>query len=796
MKRGFVLLALIAFGFPRRAHGAGWEVLVSSRVVEETTRSVMIEARDATGQMIDEARVELPHNSADTAILSMGPKDWKLERDGHSIRLTGPATRLPLRFRVTLFDLGVLDGCRVRLRLRNKDALDAQLTVKELPLLRHAASVSGLLDAPPVMNPGEVLEMKILDPAHTPIDGQWVVAGVAATMKMPDRIQAQLPNDIPAGAPLRVSFFDSWGERIVDSLLVENTAITENSSAASPSPKIAGCARYGFIGRSVCVCGDFPERTWNAIRLDGQPATVNAASSHSLEVALPDSLAPGIHEITGDATAGFFSKDVASVLALRLHGSIDTNALLRGQSTTFHLDIAGTTDPLKLAVTNLTPSVISIPGGNYQEIETAGGTNNSAERQVDATGRGDFKIMYSLAELPCPCEENANVDRPSTASSPAPIFVPRRVLATIAVGTPAAMYATAQAVAQANGLAVVEVTPLALTNEGLAVFEILDGVSAPVKAIALTADPRVTLAQPDMVYDTSQRAQAPADLVYGPHLIGVDLVQSISRGDGVRVGVIDTGIDTGDADLRQRVAEYSDVTGTGWTPDAHGSLVAGVIAADSTSGSGLAGVAPGAKLVGVKACVAESSQGAAARCWSSTLARGIDAATQKNVRIINLSVGGPADSLLARMVGAAMTKGIAVVSAAGNDGPSGRPSYPAAFKGVIAVTAVDAAAHIYPRATQGTYVSLAAPGVDILSTGSGGRTQAFSGTSAATAFVSGAVALLLQQRPNLSLPDLRTLLQQTAKRLGPTAPNTEFGYGLLDVCRAMVKLDDRQHACQ
>jgi subtilisin family serine protease len=396
----------------------------------------------------------------------------------------------------------------------------------------------------------------------------------------------------------------------------------------------------------------------------------------------------------------------------------------------------------------------------------------------------------------CPCEEDPDQNRTSNASRPAPIVVPRRVLATIAVGTPAAMYATAQAIALANGLAVVEVFPLALTNEGFAVFEILDGIGAIAKAVAVAGDPRVTLAQPDIVYDTSQAAPSGGELTYGPRLIGADRVQSLSRGDGIRVGVIDTGIDTGHPDLRQHVAEYSDVTGTGWTPDAHGSLVAGVIAADSSKGPGTGGVAPGAKLVAVKSCVAQSSRGAAARCWSSTLARGIDMATQKNVRVMNLSVGGPEDKLLAHMVEAAMKKGIAVVSAVGNDGPAGKPSYPAAFKGVIAVTAVDAAERLYPQATRGSYVTVAAPGVDILSTGPGGRTQVFSGTSAATAFASGAVALLLQQRPNLSISDLQTLLQQTARPLSTTTPDANFGYGLLDVCRAMDKVSNRQSSCR
>jgi subtilisin family serine protease len=327
------------------------------------------------------------------------------------------------------------------------------------------------------------------------------------------------------------------------------------------------------------------------------------------------------------------------------------------------------------------------------------------------------------------------------------------------------------------------------------VFEITDGLAVPAKAAALAADPRVTLAQPDFVYDTSQGPSSPAAAAtYGLAMIGADVVQRVSRGDGVRVGIIDAGIDTGHPGLAKQVAEYADVTGTGWTPDAHGTLVAGVIASESTSGPG--GVAPGVQIVAVKSCVPLSARQTAARCWSSTLARGIETAVSRSVRVLNLSVGGPEDRLLARMVQAASSKGIAVVSAAGNDGPTGKPSYPAGFDDVIAVTAVDAARRLYPQATRGSFVDLAAPGVDVMSTGPGGRTQVFSGTSAATAFASGAVALLLRQRPSLTTAELTAMFRETAQDLGPAGPDAEFGYGLLDVCRALLKISPKGVTCR
>jgi subtilisin family serine protease len=94
------------------------------------------------------------------------------------------------------------------------------------------------------------------------------------------------------------------------------------------------------------------------------------------------------------------------------------------------------------------------------------------------------------------------------------------------------------------------------------------------------------------------------------------------------------------------------------------------------------------------------------------------------------------------------------------------------------------------------FVDVAAPGVDVVSTGPGGRTQIFSGTSAATAFASGAVALLLRQQPKLTDVELSNLLRQTARDLGPAGPDAEFGYGLIDVCRALAKVGARGVTCR
>jgi len=781
-------LALALWAFPLLVPVADQVTLRSRMAEDKSSRTVMVEVQAISGQVVDEVRLELPRNSAENAALLLAPKGWKLERDGHSVRLSGPESSAPLRFSVLVFDVGSFERVNTRVRRQGRDLFSGQLNVSEVARPAKLSTTTGLLELPALLSPGETIEMKVLDPKRTPPDGQWVIAGASGTGMEPDRVRVQLPDELRPGQPLRVSYFDSWGEISVDALSVQDVTVSAKAPLPTANPRINGCARYAFLGQSVCVCGDFPESTWSHIKLDGQPAQLTSASRHVLRVALPDSLTPGRHTISGDSTAGFSEQDKAEVQALRLRGSIDSNALLRGQSTTMRLGVEGTSERMKLTVTNRSPGVVSLPGGNHQELETSGGAINGVERPVDAVSRGNFIIDYSLDAARCPCEENSPEDL-STASQAAPPFVPRRVLATVSAGSPAATYAAAQAVASENGMAVLDISLLALTNEALLTFEILDGVPVMTKVAALGGDSRLKLVQPDAIYVAAQGTSAPSNLRYGPRLIGADLVQSISRGEGVKIAVVDTGIDNGAVNLKS-VSEYLDVTGTGWTPDAHGTLVAGVIAGEP------GGVSPAANVVGVKSCVAESPLRAAAVCWSSTLARGIDSAAQKNARVINLSVGGPQDALLSRMVDSAQKRGIILVSAAGNDGPSGKPSYPAAFKGVLAVTAVDMQEHIYANATQGSYVSLSAPGVDIVSVGPGGRTQIFSGTSAATPFVSGAVALLLKERPNLSPLELRTVLQQTARRLGPAAPNSIFGYGVIDVCRAMAQVSTKQPSCR
>jgi hypothetical protein len=826
----FLLVALVILvgqGFAQRSDSF---VMVTSRLAGDGTRALLIHVTGPVSDPIDEIGVELvSDDAARSAVALLAPAGWSSSRDGRWLRIGGQAIAAPVRIRVHTFELKSVPRVRVRLRQKNRTVADQEVAVTTARDVVPAARTAGFVQMPAVISPGDTIEVEILDPSTTPVDGHWLVAGVTATPIGTNRIRARLPDELAPGLPVRVSYFDVWGQRLLDALTVDGLTVREPEAAPPAVPRITGCARYGLSGESLCVCGEFPESSRNALTIDGQPASTLSVSRHVIHLRLPASVAPGAHTIGGAASAGFVPDNTVTTRVVAMRASIDANALRRGQSTTLRLALDGAIEPLTLSVTNFTPGIIAIPGGNYQEVTTTGDVTRPVELPVHARAVGSFSVDAAFTTPPCPCAETRD-DLPSAASRQDPPFVPRRVLATIATAAPPAMLATAQAVAAANGLAVVEVVPLAVANLGLATFEITDGVAVPAKAAALAADPNVTAAQPDFVYDTSsssaplsiagragaaidgQVGQRPdpgenlvadaqmqsgraAPMIYGAAMIGADVVRTVARGNGVRIAVIDSGIDTGHPRLQQRVAEHADVTGTGWTPDVHGTLVAGVIAADDAADGAPGGIAPSATLVGIKACVAVSRTSAQARCWSSTLARGIDAAVERKVRVMNVSVGGPADRLLSRMVDAASAQGIAVVSAAGNDGPSGKPSYPAAFDSAIAVTAVDVAGRLYQRATHGAFIDLAAPGVDILSTGPGGRDQLFSGTSAATAYAAGAVALLLE-RGRLGTADLRSLLGSTARDLGDAGPDPQFGDGLLDVCRAISKTTGREISCR
>jgi subtilisin family serine protease len=227
--------------------------------------------------------------------------------------------------------------------------------------------------------------------------------------------------------------------------------------------------------------------------------------------------------------------------------------------------------------------------------------------------------------------------------------------------------------------------------------------------------------------------------------------QRFSVGRDVPVAVIDTAVDTSHPDLRGRVAASSDMIearpNTERAQARHGTEVAGIISAAENNREGIVGVAPEARISAYRACWYPNGA-ASARCNSFTLAKALASVMDTNARIVNLSLGGPPDGLLALLTRKLVEQGRIVVAALP---PSGRTEgFPSSVPGVLVVGSSDKAD--LPRGV------LAAPGRDILTLTPGGAYDFDTGSSLATAHVSGAAALLLALDPSLSAADVQALL--------------------------------------
>lgn len=246
------------------------------------------------------------------------------------------------------------------------------------------------------------------------------------------------------------------------------------------------------------------------------------------------------------------------------------------------------------------------------------------------------------------------------------------------------------------------------------------------------------------------------ELQSGHDQLLIPATHSWSTGKGVVVAVIDTGIDSTHPDLQKRISgvhNFVDRSSRRFRADVHGTAIAGVIAANANNQIGIVGVAPEASILALKACEQTEPGVRAATCNSFTLAKAIDFAIDQQADVINLSLAGPRDDLLERLIGRAVERGAVVVGAAGRDE---RFPFPASAPGVIAVA--------HENSTNANAALLRAPGTQVVATVPGSDYDFFSGSSFATAYVSGVVALIRQRKPHVSAGVIGELLQLTSDK--------------------------------
>ncbi|GJJ04239.1 hypothetical protein RugamoR64_47770 [Duganella rhizosphaerae] len=328
----------------------------------------------------------------------------------------------------------------------------------------------------------------------------------------------------------------------------------------------------------------------------------------------------------------------------------------------------------------------------------------------------------------------------------------------------------AEELARQHGLTLVDDWPMPVLGLDCYVMRYPDQDNAERIIASLARDPQVEWAQPVASFEgmatipSRSAADAPlpppaADALYpvqpAARYWHVAELHRQTTGRDIRVAVVDSGIDGSHPDLLGQLAVNANFVDNGATPaENHGTAVAGIIAARAGHG-GILGVAPQARLMGLRACWQQADL--ATRCNSFTLSKALNYAILNGAQIINLSLAGPPDRLLDRLLDVAMERGIGVVGAV--DARAGGPAFPASHRGVLAVASqAEAGKQNAPPGASGD-PPLLAPGNDVPTTAPGGRWSFVSGSSYAAAHVSGMLALMQQLQPNATPAQLRRLLQ-------------------------------------
>jgi len=387
-------------------------------------------------------------------------------------------------------------------------------------------------------------------------------------------------------------------------------------------------------------------------------------------------------------------------------------------------------------------------------------TSDQAATVPDAGGQGLRPAPGADQASPPPGQPSTTVAPPAVPPQAiAGDFVPDEVLVTLDADA-----AAVADIAAAFNLEIRTQRQSELLGATIVRYGIPDGRPVGVVLAQLAADPRLLQRVPNHRYGLQQAATI---VNYAFQRIALD--SQDANGAGVRVAVIDTAADESHPALASVIAETFDaMPETPIVERGHGTSVSGLIA-----GSGpFKGMAPGSLIYHARAFEGGEST-------MDVLLTAMDWAAEKDVRIVNMSFVGPRNELLELACASAVARGLILVAAAGNNGPDAPWGYPAAYDGVIAVTATDEKDRLMQRANRGPYVFVSAPGVDMVAPVPDG-TDLVTGTSFAAAIVSGAIANLLRADPERSAEWVAEALAATAVDLGDSGRDDDFGFGLLN----------------
>lgn len=317
----------------------------------------------------------------------------------------------------------------------------------------------------------------------------------------------------------------------------------------------------------------------------------------------------------------------------------------------------------------------------------------------------------------------------------------------------------ARAIATDYGLEQVSAWPIAVLRVHCVMYRTPEGEAREAVLARLATDRRVQLAQPLQTFATSAADYDDeyVDLQRGFEEMSIAAAHQWSLGAGVTVAIVDTGVDLTHPDLKGRVRasqNFVDHDQREFSLDRHGTEIAGVIAAVGNNGRGIVGIAPRVELLVLKACWQRDPASQVAMCNTYTLAQALAAAIAARADVINMSLVGPADPLLAALTERAISAGSIVVGAVPAAGDL--DGFPAGAPGVLPVAMAEQS-----RVT----AALQAPGRGILTLVPNGSYDFATGSSISTASVSGVVALLCARKKDVTAAEAHAVLARTTRDL-------------------------------
>lgn len=325
-----------------------------------------------------------------------------------------------------------------------------------------------------------------------------------------------------------------------------------------------------------------------------------------------------------------------------------------------------------------------------------------------------------------------------------------------------------------------------LGQSRLYVVDLPASASETAVVAALAHRPELKFAELDRVVHASATVNDP---YFGSewHLtkIGAPTAWDTSQGAGVTIAILDSGVDVNHPDLVARlVPGYNIYSGNTDLTDVcgHGTAVAGVAAASSNNATGVAGVAGAASLMPIRVAYADSTTGGCT-AYYSTIASGLTYAADHGARVANISYGGVAGSSTIMSAANYMKSknGLVFVSAGNNNIDENITS----DGSMIAVSATDTNDAKASFSSWGSFVTLSAPGVSIVTTDNSGGYSTWQGTSFSSPLTAGVAALLMSARPDLSGTQVQSLLYSTAVDLGAAGLDPVFGYGRVNAAAAV-----------